>query len=201
MDPELEIGLRKRAEPLLLKGRNGDLDHTLRAVSYARQLLEKEAGNPDVVIPALYLHDIGWGRVDYTDFQNAPPAQKKNARSVLMHMRHSAEMAEGILRDMGWDPAKRREITEIIAVHDDPDKAFAMDNPSAVLVVEADRLDRYGPDSFDRYKRMFGEQSLNGDAFAQARDLRRTNLTAWFKTPTARALAQRLGRESGWLDG
>lgn len=200
MDHFLESQLKKRVKPLLLAGRNGDWDHTLRAVAYGRRLLESEPGDPDVVVPALYLHDIGWGRVDYTDFQQAPPALKKDARSLQLHMQYGADMAWEILTEMGWNTEEARRITRIIAVHDDPDRAFAMGSPSAVLVVEADRLDRYGPDSFERYRKIFGSEAMEGRAFQEARQLRRDNLTAWFKTPTALGLAETLGRESGWLD-
>ena len=138
------------------EGRGDDWDHTLRAVGYARQLLRTEPGDPDIVLPALYLHDIGWSRVDYSDFTNAPPAQKKNADSVRLHMIRGAEMAAEILEEFGCDPEKSRAIVDIVAVHDDPEKPFQMNDPSAVIVAEADRLDRFGPDSIRRYARMFG---------------------------------------------
>jgi len=65
------------AEPYLQSGRKGDREHTLRAVDYGKYLLEREPGDPAIVLPCLYLHDIGWSRVDYQDFLNATPAKKK----------------------------------------------------------------------------------------------------------------------------
>jgi len=100
---------------------------------------------------------------------------------------------------MGCDPEKISVITSIIAVHDIPDKVFTMDNPSAILVMEADRLDRYGPDSLNRLKQLFGEEALVGEVMQGARVLRIKGLDEWFKTPTAKALAKKLGRETGWL--
>ncbi len=191
--------LKKRARSLLEKGRGNDWEHTRRAVAYGRQLLGTEPGEADIVVPALYLHDIGWSRVDYSDFKNAPPAQKKDAKSVGLHMMHGAEMAAEILADLGYDPEKSRVIADIVAVHDDTEKIFAMGNPSAVLVAEADRLDRYGPDSLERYRQMFGSGALTGQGLEDARLLRRIGLKEWFRTPTAKALAEKLGRDSGWL--
>ena len=199
MENKIEEELKIRVKPLLEKGRNGDWQHTLRALDYARYLLRYETGEEDIVLSALYLHDIGWGRVDYSDFKNAPFALKKDARSVNLHMLYGAEMAVEILEEMGYDPEKISVITSIIAVHDIPDKVFTMDNPSAILVMEADRLDRYGPDSLNRLKQLFGEEALVGEVMQGARVLRIKGLDEWFKTPTAKALAKKLGRETGWL--
>ena len=199
MENKIEKELKNRVRPLLEKGRTGDWQHTLRALDYARHLLSYETGEEDIVLTTLYLHDIGWGRVDYSDFENAPPALKKDARSVHLHMQYGAEMATEILEEMGCDPEKISVITSIIAVHDIPDKVFTMDNPSAILVMEADRLDRYGPDSLNRLKQLFGEEALVGEVMQGARVLRIKGLDEWFKTPTAKALAKKLGRETGWL--
>ena len=115
-------------------------------------------------------------------------------------MQHGAKMAAKILDEIGFNPQKAETVSAIIAVHDDPEKAFALDDPSAILVVEADRLARYGPDSFERYRQMFGGEALSGDGFNGARSLRISGLTEWFKTDTAKKLAEKLGKESGWLD-
>lgn len=199
MENKIEEELKIRVKPLLEQGRNGDWKHTLRALEYARYLLRYETGEEDIVLSALYLHDIGWGRVDYSDFKNAPPALKKDARSVHLHMRYGVEMAAEILEEMGCDPEKISVITSIVAVHDVPDKVFTMDNPSAILVMEADRMDRYGPESLERFKQLFGEKALVGESMEAARVLRINGLDEWFKTPTAKALAKKLGRETGWF--
>ncbi|MCP4361734.1 MAG: HD domain-containing protein [Chloroflexi bacterium] len=199
MENKIEEKLKFRVKPLLEKGRKGDWQHTLRALDYARYLLRYEAGEEDIVLSALYLHDIGWGRVDYSDFENAPFALKKDARSVHLHMRYGAEMAAEILEEMRYDPEKIRVITSIVAAHDIPDKVFTMDNPSAILVMEADRMDRYGPESLKRLKQLFGEKALDEERMEGARALRIDGLDEWFKTPTAKDLAKKLGRETGWF--
>lgn len=185
------------AKPLLRKGRGGDWEHTLRAIEYARYLLEHEEGDEEIVIPTLYLHDIGWSKVDLKDFVSATPAHKTETTSVSLHMIYGAELAEGILGELGFDPEQRYRITSIIAIHDEPEKVFAMGNPSATLVVEADYLDRYGPESHLRFSDMFGSMFLNREHKKEAIGYLRQGLDLWFRTQTARRLAEKLAREEG----
>jgi HD superfamily phosphodiesterase len=63
----LEKRLRDMVRPLLERGRGGDRDHTLRAVKYARYLLNREEGDEPIDTLALYLHDAGWSRVNFTE--------------------------------------------------------------------------------------------------------------------------------------
>jgi hypothetical protein len=84
-------------------------------------------------------------------------------------------------------------------VHDDVEKFFAMDDPPAVIVTEADRLDRYSPASLERCRKMFGKDALAGRNFEEARHLRLEGIKEWFKTPTAKSLVRKLGGESGWF--
>jgi len=200
MDAGGEKRLREIVRPILLQGRNGDWEHTLRAVEFGRCLLTHEPADEDIVIATLYLHDIGWSRIDFSDFIQASPARKKETRSLARHMQEGARLADELLADMGCDPRIRRRIVAIIAVHDEPEKVFAMNDPSATLVVEADRLDRYGRQSLQRYLEMFGPDYLQADAWQEGKAMRLEGLDSWFKTPTARALARKLAGEMGLLD-
>jgi HD superfamily phosphodiesterase len=74
---EDEQQLWSHARAFLEKGRPGDLEHTRSAVAYARILLDKEGGEPQVVIPTLILHDVGWSRVDFSDFIAAPQKPRR----------------------------------------------------------------------------------------------------------------------------
>lgn len=193
----LEKKIKSTVEPILKKGRGGDWEHTLRTLEYARHLLEHEEGEEKIVIPTLYLHDIGWSKVDFTDFVNAPPAEKRGATSVSLHMKYGAELAERILYELDFEPERRTKIASIIAIHDEPEKVFAMGDPSATLVVEADYLDRYGPESYLRFSHMFGSTFLDGDHRREAIEYLRQGLDIWFKTQTARYLAEKLAGERG----
>ena len=200
MNSHTENKLKEAARKILVHARNGDWGHTLRAVDYGKYLLEYEEGDPEIVIPALYLHDIGWSRVDFSDFKQAAPANKVRAVSVRLHMQYGAELAVDILSQLEYDPSILNSIVTIIATHDDTDSIFTMNNPSATLVVEADRLDRYGLESLKRYKALFGMGYLTGNQLEEAKKTRQDGLKEWFRTPTAIALATELAREMGWFD-
>ncbi len=82
MGPSLhswESLLKQRAYPFLSQGRLGDWDHTLRVVALGKALAEEEGGDPEILLAALVLHDIGWSQVDFGDFVQAPMFEKKDA--------------------------------------------------------------------------------------------------------------------------
>jgi len=197
MNEIIERQLLQAAEPYLQSGRKGDMEHTLRAVDYGKYLLEYEPGDPAIVLPCLYLHDIGWSRVDYQDFVDATPAQKKNCVSLQQHMQEGAQLASGILDKLAYDSAGRDRIVAIIAVHDEPEAVIAMQDINATLVMEADRLDRYGPESIRRYQAMFGDAYA---AWKEAKTVRLEGLDTWFRTETAKALSRKLAREIGLFE-
>ncbi|MBW2344954.1 MAG: HD domain-containing protein, partial [Deltaproteobacteria bacterium] len=84
MDGIVENLLKERVRLLLMRGRGDDWEHTLRVVEYGRYLLRHEEGEEEIVIPALYLHDIGWGSVNFDDFRKALPNKRKEAVSVSL---------------------------------------------------------------------------------------------------------------------
>lgn len=199
--PSMEQALIAAARPRLEKGRKGDWSHTQRTIEYARTLLEKEAGEADIVLPALYLHDTGWSAIDYQDFIDAPPALKKETRSLREHMAASARIADAVLRELHFAPDKRARIVAIIAVHDDPDRILALNDLSATLVMEADRLDRYGRRSLKRYEDMFGPEYFKESAWLDGVTMRREGLSEWFHTASGKALAHEMAAQIGIIDG
>ena len=200
MNPGMEQALIDAARPILEKGRKGDWDHTLRTIEYARALLKDEAGEADIVIPALYLHDTGWSALDYQDFIDAPPSKKKETRSLKRHMREGARIADGVLRDLNYASEKRTRIVAIIAVHDVPEQILSLNDPSAILVMEADRMDRYGRHSLKRYVDMFGPEYFGKSAWREGLAMRREGLTEWFITPTSKAMAHEMAAQIGLFD-
>jgi HD superfamily phosphodiesterase len=189
MNTHVENRLKQAARKILVNARDGDWEHTLRTVDYGKYLLKYEEGDPEIVIPALY-----------SDFKQAAPANKRRTASVRLHMRYGAEQAVEILRHLEYNPSIVNSIVTIIAAHDYSNIIFAMNNPSATLVVEADRLDRYGLESLKRYKALFGMGYLSGSQLEEAKKTRQDGLKKWFRTPTAIALATKLGREMGWIE-
>jgi uncharacterized protein len=197
MDRNLENQLRQIVKPYLEGGRPGDYEHTLRTIEYGRKLLEHEEGEEDIVIPALYLHDIGWSQVNFDDFVNAPINQKRGTVSVDLHMKYGAALAKTILEKLGYNAEKIRTIVSIIAIHDKPEQIFTMENPSATLVLEADFLDKYGPEGYLRFQRIFGTKLLH---MKEVTAKLRAGLTLLFKTRTGKSMSINLARESGLFD-
>jgi uncharacterized protein len=200
MDAAFEKHLVKMLEPLYKKGRDGDWDHILRMVTLCKYLLEHEKGNADIVLPAAYLHDLGWTAIDFSDFNKANPSVKTDSTSFIQHMEHGAVIAGNILSDFGYDKNKILEIQTIIKFHDLPEIIFKMNNISATLVVEADRLDRYGKNGLARFKTMFGADKLSGPYWEEAKQMRRDGLKDWFRTKTAIKLSRKLAEEMGLFD-
>lgn len=198
MDKGFERELKKRVKPLLDNGRSGDYEHTLRAVGYGKKLLRYEDGEEGIVIPTLYLHDIGWGKVDFQDFINtALPSRKKDAASVELHMKRGAKLAKQVLEELDYDEAMTQIIVSIIAVHDRPEKVFAMKNPSATLVLEADYLDKFGVPSLHRFETMFKRKPITEMEKKDGAAHLREGLKIWFKTRSAKRMALQLAKESG----
>ncbi len=200
MDTAFEHLLVETIKPLYQKGRDGDWEHILRMVELCRFLVEHENGDEDIVIPAAYLHDLGWSAINFSDFKKADPKKKSDTASFTNHMVKGAVMAGEILSDLAYDKNKISEIQAIIKVHDLPETVFSMDNISATLVVEADRLDRYGKTGMERFKTMFGKDKLKGSYWEEAKQLRRNGLKEWFRTKTAISLSRKLAAEMGLFD-
>ncbi len=200
MDISFERQLIKMIEPLYKKGRDGDWDHILRMVNLCKTLLEHEKADEDIVLPAAYLHDLGWTAIDFSDFNQATPRVKADSSSFTQHMEQGAVIAGKILSAFEYDKNKIKEIQSIIKVHDLPEIVFKMNNISATLVVEADRLDRYGKTGLERFKTMFGADKLSGPYWEEARQLRIDGLKDWFRTKTAINLSKKRAAEMGLFD-
>ena len=105
------------------------LSHIKRVVSNARRLAATENANPNVVIPAAWLHDC--------------VSVPKNSPQRKMASRLAAERAGDYLREHGYNQALIPKIEHAIAAH-----SFSAEIPcetlEAKVVQDADRLDAIG---------------------------------------------------------
>ena len=200
MDLSFEKKIIGIIEPVYKKGRAGDWQHVLRVVKLCKHLLCHEKADEDIVLLSAYLHDIGWSATDFSDFNKATPKVKTKSLSFSLHMEQGAVIAGKILEDLDIDQNIINEIQSIIKVHDLPETVFKMDNINAILVVEADRLDRYGKTGLERFKTMFGSDKLQGPYWEEAKKLRLDGLKDWFRTQTSISLAKKLSMEMGLFD-
>ena len=129
--------LLERAWPYLHT--RGNDEHTVGSVLFAWQLLEAEGGDPDVVIPAVILHDVGWSRLSDDEQHRAFGPPPRDVAMNKLHEQQGAEIATEILRSVGYDPALSEEITEIVRGHDNRREALSLND---AVVKDADRLFR-----------------------------------------------------------
>jgi HD superfamily phosphodiesterase len=180
---EWETQLKEKARPYLLRGRQNDWEHTLRAMEYGKALLAEEGGDPEIVITALALHDIGWSQVPKEDFFQAPIFEKKDTPSAREHMEQGALLARQILEELGFPAEKMEKILSIIAHHDQKEYIQSQGLLEATLVFEADRLDRFGPESRRRYEKMFGPEYLH-----EGRRYLLEGAKIWFQTSASKRM-------------
>ena len=107
----------RRAAPFLAV-RNND-SHTLYAYGLARALLASMPdADPDVVLPAILLHDTGWSTVDDDLILEAIAPGGGRPDLVLQHEKEGARIATEVLSSLGRDEDLVRRVVEIIDGHD-----------------------------------------------------------------------------------
>jgi hypothetical protein len=145
-----------QAQPYL-QTRSNDR-HTLYAYQFARQLVSiYPTANPDVVLPAILLHDVGWSTV---------PADKvllsfgPNLRYPELRRQHEIEgacMAREILMRCRYDTALIDEITALIDGHDTRKEALSLND---AILRDADKLWAYTPFGMDVVSEWFDYSTL-----------------------------------------
>ncbi|KIX12187.1 HD domain-containing protein [Dethiosulfatarculus sandiegensis] len=104
-----------------------EIDHSLKVLDYARELIKKEPADPQVVMAAAILHDIG-----------KPLAQVKHGSAAgAFHEMEGPLVAKEILQDLGLKAEVIDHICRIIANHH---TAKGIDTPEFRLVWDADWL-------------------------------------------------------------
>ncbi|NQT29682.1 MAG: HD domain-containing protein [Candidatus Saganbacteria bacterium] len=86
------------------------INHALKVVQYAEEMLAKEKGNYDVVIAVAVLHDIGIHEAE----------RKYNSSAAKYQEIEGAPIAKGILEKLGAAPETIEEVCQIIAHHHRP---------------------------------------------------------------------------------
>jgi HD superfamily phosphodiesterase len=149
--------IRQLAMPFL-DTRHNDV-HTEISTLLAFELLEREGGDEDIVIPAIILHDTGWKRVPAELHLKAFGPNASNTELNRLHEVEGAKIAEDILRKLNYDADKTRDIVEIIAGHDSRAKPLSLND---MIVKDADKLWRYSKSGFYIDIERFGESPAKG---------------------------------------
>lgn len=165
------------AKPYLTTRKN-DI-HIEISYKFACRLLEDEPGDPEVVIPAILCHDLGWIRVpEHLQLKAFGPGFDPELRRV--HEVEGVKLAQNILQQVHYDPVKSIEILEIIGGHDSRLHAIS---DSDKIVKDADKLFRCTPTGM----------AIDGERFRHSREFHRewtsNQIDAWFFTETGKRLA------------
>lgn len=126
-----------------------DAGHAFITLEYAKQLVDLESGNPDVVLPAIILHDTGWSQLSRDEWMIVFLPTTTAEEEMVVRLRHQEEgvkLARRILEEMDYPTVLTEEILEIIAEHDTRQE-FISNNEG--LVRDADKLWRFSKTGFD----------------------------------------------------
>lgn len=151
MPPEHHL-IWERALPFLdTRGNDG---HTIYAYGLARALtdLYPEA-DPEVVLPAILLHDTGWSQVPPDEVLSAIEPGAGRPDLVIRHEKEGARIATEILGALGHDDGRTTRIVEIIDGHDSRRTALSLEDS---LMKDADKLWRLTPHGIDLVMDWFG---------------------------------------------
>lgn len=166
--------------------------HTRISCAFALRLLAQEKGDPQLVLPAILLHDVGWSRVPEDRQLSAFGPRVENPELTKVHEREGAALAGAILEEAGYPPDRIREITEIVVGHDTRPTALS---PEDAIVKDADKLFRISQVGFATDCRRFGLDPAKHLAWLERR------IDKWFFTQTGRDIAREeaatRGRELG----
>ena len=103
------------------------IEHALNVTHYAKLLLTEESGNPEVVIPAALLHDIGIHEAEKKYGSSAGPYQEKEGPPIARRLMEKLGIDEGVIE----------EVCNIIRNHHSPGK---VDTLNFKILYDADWL-------------------------------------------------------------
>ena len=161
-----------------LNTRKNDI-HVECSVRFAVRLLKDEPGDPEVVLPAIICHDLGWIKLtEELQLKAFGPGFDPELRRI--HEMEGVRLAREILRQVHYPPEKRAEILEIIDGHDS--RPYALSD-SDRIVKDADKLFRCTATGL----------AIDSERFRHGREYHLKwvcdQVDDWFFTDTAKRLA------------
>jgi len=169
-----------------------DKGHAKITLNFAQKLLKPGTGDPDVIIPAIILHDTGYSQLSKKErflIFKADRTEKEERDVRIKHQKEGCRIAETILKKVNYDKKLSKHIIEIISQHDTRVGFFSKED---VLMRDADKLWRFSKTGFwadvKRFK-ILAQEHYN----RLERDLntRRFMFTASAKTIAKQELNQR----------
>lgn len=134
----------KLALPYLKKGIRKRFDiHTKSVIRAMEELLEKEKGDPAILLPAAILHDVGWSKVP-KKFQETFDRTGVD-EGMRLHLKYGSEICREILKKLGYNQETRTKISQIIAAHKFSDPK----SHNKRMLIDADNLSDAFRESFE----------------------------------------------------
>ena len=165
--------------------------HTIYAYGLAHALVDLHPeADPEVVLPAILLHDTGWSCAPQGEVLDAIAPGGGRSDLVLLHEREGARIARDVLATVGHDPGRTDEIVSIVDGHDSRTHALSLND---ALVKDADKLWRLTPHGVDTVMDWFGLDR------AQAHRLIGSRVHDHLFTDAARTMARVLAAVA-WVD-
>jgi len=153
--------------------------HTEISLKFAQQLLKKEGGDEEIVIPAIILHDVGWKKVP-EELHLKAFGPKADPELTRIHEVEGAKIAKEILEQLHYDQDKTQKILRIIEAHDTRTEAISLNDR---LVKDADALYRVTSEAFRVNMARFRT------TFDQLMDHFKSVSATWFVTASAKKIA------------
>lgn len=173
-----------------LARRDNDV-HTIYSYGLARALVDLHPEcDPEIVLPAILLHDSGWSQVPLDEIMQALVPGYAANETIRRHEIEGARIAREILENLGHAPADVDEIVEIIDGHDTRKHSLSLNDS---LVRDADKLWRITPRRVDTVMDWFG---LDRD---ESLRLNSSRVFGHLFTDAARTMARALAAV-GWVD-
>lgn len=126
-----------------------DAGHAFITLEYAKQLVDLEKADENIVLPAIILHDTGWSRLTREEWGVvfSPTATAEDEMVVrLRHQEEGVNIAREVLESMDYPTVWTEEIIEIISEHDTRSH-FISKNEGVVR--DADKLWRFSRTGFE----------------------------------------------------
>lgn len=125
-----------------LNVRNND-EHTLFSYLLAQKILENyPEANPEIILPAILLHDTGWSRIPKDKILHAFGPKNKYPELTRQHEIESVAIAQDELPKLGFDHQQIENILALIDGHDTTKNARSLND---AIHKDADKLWRYTP--------------------------------------------------------
>lgn len=152
-----DIAIWEAAKPFL-DVRNND-EHTLYSYTIGQQLLNFDTdANPDIVLPAIILHDTGWKMIPKDKVLQAFGPNRKYPELQRQHELESVQIATKVLNELGnFTEDEIKQINDIIDGHDTRKEALSINDS---IMKDSDKLWRYTPHGIQTIARWFNIDNL-----------------------------------------